>query len=92
MILKCLYTSFKDLGIPFNDNISINTHINNICTNAHLIINRLFRFVITNDYIYLLKAYLAYVRPIVESDSSVWNQENCIWNSNNIENIQIYFT
>ena len=52
--------------------MSFNTHINNICTKAHLIINRLFRCFITNDYIYLLKAYLSYVRPIVESDSSVW--------------------
>ena len=40
----------------------------------------------------LLKAYLSYVHPIVESDSPVWNPENVIFNSNNIENIQIYFT
>ena len=69
-----IHTSFKDLGITFND-ISFNTHINTICTlKAHLIINRLFRCFITNDYIYLLKVYLSYVRPIVESDSSVWIQ------------------
>ena len=43
-------------------------------------------------YIYLLKAYLLYFRPIVESESSVWNPENFICNYNNIENIQIYFT
>ena len=40
----------------------------------------------------MLKAYLSYVRPIVESASSVWNSDNFICNSNNIENIQIYFT
>ena len=40
----------------------------------------------------MLKAYISYVRPIVESDSSVWNPDNFICNSNNIENIQIYFT
>ena len=56
-----IHTSFKDLGITFNDNISFNTHINTICTKAHLIINRLFRCFITNDYIYLLKAYISYV-------------------------------
>ena len=69
--------------------MSFNTHINTICTKAHLIINRLFRCFITNDYIYLLKAYISYVRPIVESDSSVWNPDNFICNSNNIENIQM---
>ena len=42
--------------------------------------------------IYLLKSYISYVRPIVESDLSVWNPDNFICNSNNIENIQIYFT
>ena len=87
-----LNTSFKDLCIPFNDNISFYTHINTIFTKTHLIINILFRFVITNDYIYLLKAYFSYVHPIVGSDSSVWNPDNLICNSNNIENIQIYFT
>ena len=86
-----IHTSFKDLGITFNDNMSGNTHINTICTKAYLIINRLFRCFITNDYIYLLKAYLSYVRPIVESDSSIWNPDNFICNSNNIETIQIYF-
>ena len=63
-----------------------------IPTKAHLIINRLFRCFITNNYIYLLNAYLSYVRPIMESDSSVKNPDNFICNSNNIENIQIYFT
>ena len=87
-----IHISFKDLGITFNDNMSFNTHINTICIKAHLIINRLFRYFITNDYIYLLKAYLSYVRPIMESDSSIWNPDNFIYNSNNIENIQIYFT
>ena len=55
-----IHTSFKYVGITFNDNMSFNTHINTICTKAHLIINRLFKCVITNDYIYLLKAYLPY--------------------------------
>ena len=27
-----IHTSFKDLGITFNDNMSFNTHINTICT------------------------------------------------------------
>ena len=27
-----IHTSFKDLGITFNDNISFNTHINTIST------------------------------------------------------------
>ena len=87
-----MHISYKDLGITFNNNMSFNTHINTICTRAHIIINRIFSCFVTNDTIYLLKAYLSYVRPIVESDSSVWKPNNFICNSNNIENIQIYFT
>ena len=70
-----MHTFFKDLGIICNVNMRFNTHINTICTKAHLSM-----------------AYYSYVRPIVESDSSVWNPENVICNSNNIEKILIYFT
>ena len=42
--------------------MSFNIHINNICNKAYLIIYRLFRCFITNNYIYLLKAYILYVR------------------------------
>ena len=66
-----IQSSFKDVGITFSDNMSFNIHINNICNKSYLIINRLFRCFITNNYIYLLKAYISYVRPLVESDSSV---------------------
>ena len=85
-------TSFTYLGISFNDNMSLNIHINTICTKVQLIINRLFGCFITNDYIYWLNANLSCVRLIVESDSSVWNPDNFIFNSINIEHIQIYFT
>ena len=63
--------NLKYLSITFNDNMNFNTHINTICTKTHLIINRLFRCSITNNYIYFINAYLSYIRPIVESDSSV---------------------
>ena len=60
-----IQSSFKDVGITFSDNMSFNIHINNICNKAYLIINRLFRCFITNNYIYLLIAYLSYVRRIL---------------------------
>ena len=50
--------SFKDVGITFSDNINFNIHINNICNKAYLIIDILFRYFITNNYIYLLKEYI----------------------------------
>ena len=48
-----IQSNFKDLGITFSDNMSFNIHINNICNKAYLIINRLFKCFITNNYIYI---------------------------------------
>ena len=31
------------------------------------------RCFITNDYVFLLQAYISYVRPILEYNSSIWN-------------------
>ena len=84
-----IHTSFKDLGITFNDNMNFNTHINTICTKAHLIINILFR------------CFITCLKPIYHMFAILWNrihlnlesrQFHNPGNSNNIENIQIYFT
>ena len=44
---------FKDLGITFCDNHSFNIHINSICSKAYILINRIFRCFITNNYVFL---------------------------------------
>ena len=59
-----IQSSFKDLGITFSDNISCNIHINNIRNKAYLIINRLFRFFITNNYYYNYRTIYIYLKHI----------------------------
>ena len=58
----------------------------------YYLLDRKQRVKINDSFSNFSPAYISYIRPIVESDSSVWNPDNFICNSNNIENIQIYFT
>ena len=69
-----IQSSFKNVVITCNYNLSFNIHTNNICNTCYLIINRLLRFFITNIYIYtyiyiyiyiyLLKAYIYHLYDI----------------------------
>ena len=72
-VLLPVVKQLKDLGITFCDNLSFNIHINSICSKAYILINRICRCFITNDYVFLLQAYISYVRPILEYNSSIWN-------------------
>ena len=59
-----IQSCFKDVGITFSENMCFNIHINNICNKTYLIINRLFRCFITNNYMYIPKAYISYVKDV----------------------------
>ena len=49
---------YKDLDLTLSVDLKMNTHINHICNNAYVIINRIFRYFNTNNYKYILKAYM----------------------------------
>ena len=70
-----LQFSIKGLGITFSDNMSFNIHIKNTCNKDYLIINRLFRYFITNNYIFIRTLWTHIVRLLIESDSSIWNHD-----------------
>ena len=38
-----------------------------------MLINRICRCFITNDYVFFVQAYISYVRLILEYNSSIWN-------------------
>ena len=84
---------FKDLGITFCDNLSFNIHINSICSKAYILINIICRCFINNDYVFLLQAYISYVRRILNYNSSIWNHHtNYIGNAKAPEIVQRLFT
>ena len=60
---------------------------------AYILINRIFRCFITNDYVFLSQAYISYVRPILEYNSSIWNPHtHYIGIAKALERVQRLFT
>ena len=71
----CLSRQFSYLFIN-NNSTSVNFHFIARHTpniNQFSNLNRICRCFITNDYVFLLQAYIRYVRPILEYNSSIWN-------------------
>ena len=56
----------KDLGILFNSNLSLSSHILNIIARAKKRLFLLYKSFITKDALLLIKAFVVYVRPLLE--------------------------
>ena len=69
--------SFKsevvDLGITISEDLSYKTHISNIVSKAYSRQSILFRGFVTRDLLFMRKAFVTYIRPIVEYDTPLWN-------------------
>ena len=84
--------SYTDLGI-INNKLDFSFHINKICKKAYNVTNILFRCFSIVNFKFILKAFITYVRPIVEYNSSLWNPSkrnsmNCV----KLEKVQRRFT
>ena len=85
--------SYTDLGIIINNKLDFSFHINKICKKAYNVSNILFRCFSTVNFKFILKAFITYVRPIVEYNSSLWNPSkrnsmNCV----KLDEVQRRFT
>lgn len=67
------HNSYNDLGITVCQNLSFNGHINNIVSRARQRVSILFRGFSSRNCNVLRRAYITYVRPIVEYNTIVWN-------------------
>ena len=86
-------SEFKDLGLTFESSFKFTLHIENICSKARYLCNTIFRCFSSNNYLAILSAYISYIRPILEYNSSIWNPgSNYIGNSIKLEKVQSYFT
>jgi len=69
-------SSCKDLGITVSNNLSPSTHINSIAysanQHANLIICTAF---VSRDIALLVRAFIVYIRPILEHSSVVWSPQ-----------------
>ena len=65
--------SVKDLGVTIDQSLKFSEHLTNICKAAHSRANLIVRCFASGDRESMLKAFKAYVRPIVEYNSSIWS-------------------
>ena len=61
--------SCVDLGITVSNDMSPRLHINNMVAKAHKLANAIHRCFISKDVSTLVRAFIVYVRPIVEYNS-----------------------
>ena len=62
-------TSVQDLGITFDTNLSFTAHITTVTLSANQRVNLLFRSFFSRNTNILVKAYITYVRPLLEHNS-----------------------
>jgi len=66
-------SSYRDLGITITDDLSPSLHINGIVTKAHQRANMIHRCFVSRNVNLLTRAYLTYVRPLLEHNSIIWS-------------------
>lgn len=63
----------RDLGVLVNNRLDYREHIDSIVTKASMRVGVLFRGFVCRDAAFLRKAYITYIRPLLEVSSVVWN-------------------
>ena len=73
-----------DLGVIIDNKLSFNCHISAIAHKAHVRASLILRSFVTRDPAVLTKAYVTYVRPILEYCTPIWSPHT-VSNINKIE-------
>jgi hypothetical protein len=80
-----------DLGVDMDADLNFDAHVNKIVGKAYARLGVLFKGFASRDVRVLKRAYVAYVRPILEYASSVWSP-HLLKHINAIERVQKNFT
>ena len=88
--LPVVYT-VTDLGVSYDNQFSFRPHMNSIVSRASLGAKLILKCSVTRDSGILCKAFCAFVRPILEFSSEIWNLYFNM-DINKIENVQRRFT
>ena len=80
-----------DLGVEIDSDLSYHAHIVCIVGKATQRVGILFRGFVTRDLTFMRKAFITYIRPLLEYNSVVWNPHKKEYISL-IENVQRRFT
>jgi hypothetical protein len=81
----------KDLGVALDNRLRFATHINQIVARAFVRTNLLFKCFTSRDTATLVRAFIAYVRPLLEYASCVWSPYHIV-TIKQIESVQRKFT
>lgn len=81
----------RDLGIIMDSKLTFNLHISSIAHKAHIRAKLILRSFTSRDKAILTKAFLTYVRPLLEYCSPVWSPHT-LGNINKVEAVQRRFT
>jgi len=65
--------SCMDLGITVSNDMSPRLHVNSMVAKAHKRANAIHRCFISKDVSTVVRAFIVFVRPIVEYNSSLWS-------------------
>ena len=87
----CDVSELRDLGVIVDSRLTFSAHINSIVSKAHLRANQILRCFLSRSPEILVKAFITYVRPILEYCSTVWNPHQ-ITLINKVESVQRRFT
>jgi len=65
--------SVRDLGVLISNDLQPSVHVNDIVSRAHKRAAAILRAFVTRDSSLLMRAFLTYVRPILEYNSIIWS-------------------
>lgn len=84
-------SSVKDLGFHYDAKLDFSEHVSNCCRRAQHRTYQIFKGLTTRNKAVLIRAYKSYVRPLVESSTTVFSpsRKNLI---NALEKVQNNFT
>jgi len=84
-------SKMKDLGITVDDKLTFKDHINKVVTDANRRVCLLFRGFVCKQPTFLRRAYITYIRPLLEYNTIIWNPSLKKY-IDLIENVQRKFT
>ena len=80
-----------DLGITITNSVDFKTHVCNIVSKAMQRCSVLFRGFTSRDPVLLKRAFITYIRPLLEYNCILWNPTD-VYLTNLLENVQRKFT
>ena len=83
--------SMSDLGVLISSSLCFNDHITNITGKVHQRASLIHRCFSSKGHSMLVKAYITYVRPLLEYNSPIWSPAS-IKDIRRIEGVQRKFT